>query len=250
MPGENNFVANALEGAFQDRFSLSMNRLRGQNEFLKGKITGLQQMQAASGAARSAASVAKPGVFSLSSRTAAGGFVKGNVLWWAGEKVLSASGVTNVVSTLAGGTSAYLGRVASGLTRPSAAGLYSGVLQSAGDNMPWLGANVKRFYQPYEQAGARVSGLLGQIARGGGEVDTTQMTRLYKEALKQEKKAAGVDYEVDKMVAGKLADSNVNSEAYGALAGAMNNLASAIATLFAGGGALTGGGARYLTGDR
>lgn len=227
-----------------------MNRLRGQNEFLKGKITGLQQMQAASGAARSAASVAKPGVFSLSSRTAAGGFVKGNVLWWAGEKVLSASGVTNVVSTLAGGTSAYLGRVASGLTRPSAAGLYSGVLQSAGDNMPWLGANVKRFYQPYEQAGARVSGLLGQIARGGGEVDTTQMTRLYKEALKQEKKAAGVDYEVDKMVAGKLADSNVNSEAYGALAGAMNNLASAIATLFAGGGALTGGGARYLTGDR
>lgn len=247
MPNLGNPVANALEGAFQDRFSLSLNRLRGQNEFLKGKITGLQQMQAASGAARSAASVAKPGVFSLSSRTAAGGFIKGNVLWWVGEKALNASGITNVASTLAGGTSAYFGRVASGLTRPSSAGLYSGVLQAAGDNMPWLGANVKRFYQPYEQAGARVSGLLGQIARGGGEVDTTQMTRLYNEALKQEKKAAGVDYEVDKMVAGKLADSNANSEAYSALTGALNNLASAVGTLFAGGGAVSASGARHLT---
>lgn len=247
MPNDN-FVANALEGSFQDRFSASMNRLRSQNTFLRGKLAGLQQMQATRGAAR--ASVANPRLFSLASKTEAGGYIKGNVLLWAGEKALSASGIGNVASSLAGGTSAYFGRVSSGLIRPSAAGLYSGVLQSAGENMPWLGANVKRFYQPYENAGSRVSGLLGQIARGGGEVDTTQMNRLYEEALSQEKKAAEVDYEVDRMVAGKLADSNVNSEAYSALSGAMNNLASAIGTLFAGGGSLTGGGARYLTGDR
>ena len=251
--GNAGWVASAPSPQFLDRMR-TMVSMPGRSGIFpaaassSGAIASLSRQSAM--ATRAAAARAAPAAMGASAASIGGSFIAANAAVWAAGKVLEVTGIAGAASALGGGFSRYMGKVAGGYMDPSAAGIYSSVLQEAGDSMPWLGAGVKRFYQPYESAGARVSGLLGSIVRGGGEVDTTQMNRLYEGALSQEKKAASVDFEVDKMVQQKLASSDVNSQAQSALVEALSKIGSALSSLAAGGGALNGGGHKYLSGAK